>query len=77
MKRLFNEFSAAPYEGDAVTISEAISLAVNKIWNEVVVANNVDPRDAESLCHHEIYTMFAENILRLASKKAKTNLHKQ
>jgi len=70
MKRLFNEYSAAPsWEGNARHISQLMTDAFQKVWDEVVVADDVCPRDTESLCHQTLSGLFAENILRRAMKK--------
>ena len=34
-----------------------------KIWKEVVIEDNVCPRDAESYCHLVLYSRFSENVL--------------
>jgi hypothetical protein len=43
--------------------------AFQQVWDEVVLADDVCPRDAESLCHQTLNVLFAENILRRAMGK--------
>jgi hypothetical protein len=69
MKRLYNEYSAAPYEGNAKHIDMLMTDAFRRVWDEVVLADDVCPRDAESLCHQALTGLFAENILRRAMGK--------
>ena len=70
MKRLFNEYSAALYyEGNAKHIDQLMTDACQKVWDEVVLADDVCPRDAASLCHQTVTGLFAENILRRAMAK--------
>ena len=69
MKRLYNEYSAAPCEGNVKHINLIMIDAFQKVWDEVVEADDVCPRDAESNCHAILATLFAENILRRAMKK--------
>jgi hypothetical protein len=69
MKRLYNEYSAAPYEGNAKHIDLLMTDAFQRVWDEVVLADDVCPRDAESLCHQALAGLFAENILRRAVGK--------
>jgi hypothetical protein len=77
MKRLYNEYSAAPHwEPDTQLIHTLVSFAAQRIWDEVVVMNDVCPRDAESQCHQTIATLFAENILRRAMDKRRKERRK-
>ena len=69
MERLFNEYSAAPYEGNAKHIDLLMTDAFQKVWDEVVIADDVCPRDAEILCHETLAGLFAENRLRRALQK--------
>jgi hypothetical protein len=64
VKRLYNEYSAAPYEGDVMHIDMIMAGAFKQVWDEVVIADDVCPRDAESLCHQTLNVLFAEHILR-------------
>lgn len=66
MKRLFNEYSAAPYEGNAKHIDLLMTNAFQQVWDEVVIADDVCPRDAEALCHQSLAGLFAEHRLRRA-----------
>ena len=69
MKRLYNEYSAAPLD-NVLKIEKIISDAFEKIWM-VVIKDDVCPRDAESYCHSVLNGMFATNILMKAMKKRK------
>jgi len=69
MQRLFNEHSAAPYEGSAKHLDLLMADAFQRVWDEVVLADDVCPRDAELLCHQTLAGLFAENILRQALGK--------
>jgi hypothetical protein len=69
MKRLYNEYSAAPLEGNVKHIDLLMTDIFQRVWDEVVVADDVCPRDAEALCHQSLAGLFAENILRRAMKK--------
>jgi predicted nucleotide-binding protein (sugar kinase/HSP70/actin superfamily) len=70
MKRLYNEHSACPHWGsDAKLISDQITDAFDTIWDKVVIANDICPRDAESLCHSTLATLFAQCILQRAMEK--------
>jgi hypothetical protein len=69
VKRLFNEYSAAPYEGNAKHVDLLMTDAFQKVWDEVVIADDVCPRDTEALCHQALAGLFAENILRRAMGK--------
>ena len=66
MQRLYNEYSACPHEGNAKHISAIITDAFQKVWDEVVLDDDVCPRDAEALCHSTLTILFAESILRRA-----------
>lgn len=72
MKRLFNQYSAAPYEGNVKHIDSVMVGAFRRVWNEVVLAGNICPRDVELLCHQTLSALFAENILRRAIAKKRT-----
>ncbi len=74
MKRLYNEYSACPHEGNAKHVSLLITDAFQRVWDEVVLADDVCPRDAESLCHATLSTLFAEEILRRAMAKRRAVL---
>jgi hypothetical protein len=69
MKRLFNEDSAAPYEGNVKHVDLLMVDAFQRVWDEVVLADDICPRDVELLCHQTLSTLFAENILRRAMAK--------
>jgi len=69
MKRLYNEYSAAPCEGNAKHVDLLMVDAFQRVWDEVVVADDVCPRDVELLCHQTLSTLFAENVLRRAMAK--------
>jgi hypothetical protein len=71
MKRLFNEFGAATYEGEVRFIDERMDEAFEAIWNRVVVVGDYCPRDAESLCHSYICGRFAEKILLRGINKSR------
>lgn len=71
MNRLYNEYSAAPYEGNVKHIDLIMTDAFQRVWDEVVLADNVCPRDTETLCHTTLATLFAQNILRRAMQKKK------
>ena len=75
MKRLFNEYSAAPYEGNVKHVDLLMVDAFQRVWDEVVLADDICPRDVELLCHQTLSTLFAENILRraVARKRAERN----
>ena len=75
MKRLFNEYSAAPYEGNVKHVDLLMTDAFQRVWNEVVLAEDLCPRDVEMLCHQTLSMLFAENILRraMARKRAERN----
>lgn len=75
MKRLFNEYSAAPYEDNVKHIDLLMTDAFQRVWDEVVLADDICPRDVELLCHQTLSTLFAENILRraVARKRAERN----
>lgn len=67
MKRLYNEYGAAGFDDVQVRhIDMLMTAAFQTVWDEVVVADNVCPRDAESFCHSVLSALFAENILRRA-----------
>jgi hypothetical protein len=68
LKRLYNEYSACPNEGSAKVITNIISEAFDKIWEEIE-KNDICPRDATSLCKDELSVLFAEKILHKAFKK--------
>jgi hypothetical protein len=69
VKRLYNEYSVAPYDGNAKHIDLLMTDAFHRVWDEVVLADDVCPRDAESLCHQTLAGLFAGNILRRAMGK--------
>jgi len=69
MKRLYNEYNAAPCEGNVETIYALMTDAFQKVWDNVVLADDVCPRDTESICHGVLSMLFAENILRRAMAK--------
>ena len=69
MKRLFNAYSAAPYDGSAKHIDLLMTAAFQRVWDKVVIADDVCPRDTEMLCHQALAGLFAENILRRAMGK--------
>jgi len=69
MKRLYNEYSAAPYEGNVKHIEMLMTDAFQRVWDEVVLADDVCPRDTESVCHAALSVMFAQHILRRALNK--------
>ena len=69
MKRLFNEYGAAPYEGNVKHVDLLMANAFQQVW-EVVLADDLCPRDVELLCHQTLSVLFAENILRRTCKKA-------
>lgn len=71
MKRLYNEYSAAPFEGNVEKIDKIISDAFQKVWDEVVTRDDVCPRDAESYCHLVLNSKFSQNILMKAMKRRK------
>ncbi len=73
MKRLYNEYSAAPFEGNVKKIDIILEDAFKKIWEEVVVNDDVCPRDTELLCQSILSSMFAQNILRRAMDKKRQN----
>ena len=74
MKRLYNEYSAAPsFEGEVKEINDIMSDAFRDVWGKVV-ANDICPRDAESVCHSVISGMFAEHILRKALAQSSLKL---
>lgn len=69
MKRLYNEYSASPCEGNSKHIMLIMADAFQRVWDEVVIADDICPRDAESLCHSNLSILFSENILRRALAK--------
>lgn len=69
MKRLYNEYSAAPCEGSVSLIDTIMAEAFQKVWDTVVLADDVCPRDAESLCHSSLSCLFSEHILRQALQR--------
>ncbi len=75
MKRLYNEYSAAPFEDNVLKIEKIIHEAFEKIWM-VVIKDDVCPRDTESYCHSVLNGMFAANILMKAMKKRKIERNK-
>ena len=68
MKRLYNKYSAAPYEGEAKYIQDIMLDAFRDVWGQVVLTGDICPRDAEAHCHAVISGLFAEHILRKAMK---------
>lgn len=71
LKRIYNEYSAAPdSDPQAKTIYAIMDEAVKHIW-EQVVDKGYCPRDAESIAHANLASYFAEHILRRAMKKRK------
>jgi len=72
MKRLYNQYSAAPCEGNVRHIDMLMTDAFQKVWDEVVIADDVCPRDAESVCHAVLSQMFSQNILRRAMNKKRS-----
>ena len=67
MKRIYNQFSAAPYDNLAANrIREIMDHAIAQIWEECVEKKDYCPRDTESLCHSQLSCSFAENILKRA-----------
>ncbi len=66
MQRLFNKYSAAPYEGSAKHIDLLMTDAFQRVWDEVVLSDDACPRDTEYLCHQTLSALFAQNILRRA-----------
>jgi len=72
MKRLFNEFSATPFdEPDGNIIRDKISKIFDEIWDRCVVKNDCCPRDVEFLCHSELSCLFSEQILKNAMTKSR------
>jgi hypothetical protein len=70
MKRLYNEYSACPYEGHAEEIRNIMEKAFKEVWN-IVITNDLCPRDSASLCHEVLSVSFSEEILRSAMKMRK------
>lgn len=69
MKRLYNEYSAELLEGSGKHIEFLMTDAFQRVWDEVVVSDDVCPRDAEAMCHAVLSGLFAENRLRRAVAK--------
>lgn len=78
MRRLYNdEYNACRYtEAPYQRINELMSDAIKKIWEEVVVAYDVCPRDAASVCHEILAIGFSENILRRALDARRTRIRR-
>ena len=51
--------------------------AFEKIWNEVVIKDDVCPRDTESYCHSVLNGMFAANILMKGRDLMDININKK
>jgi hypothetical protein len=72
MKRIYNKYGAAEVNNEnAKKIRIIMGTAFQRVWDEVVLSNDVCPRDAESLCHSSLSSCFAENILRNALRMKK------
>lgn len=80
MKRLYNEYNACPLfdNNEASQINDIINIAINKIWNEIIVPNDICPIDAQLFCSSIVSTKFSEKILLNAIKKksSKSTNHK-
>ncbi len=70
MKRLYNEYSACPYEGKAADIANIANKAFKDIWN-IVQEYDLCPRDTSLYCHEIFSALFAQEILWKAMKKKK------
>ena len=83
MKRLYNEYDACPlFDNNEASqikqINDIINITINKIWNEIIVPNDICPRDAQLFCSSIVSTIFSEKILLNAIKKksSKSTNHK-
>lgn len=73
MKRLVNKYSAFElHEGHGKQIDDIMVKTVDHIWKDIIILNDLCPRDAVSLCHDTLSVIFAQHILRhTLSKKVK------
>lgn len=62
MKRLFNEYSAAPHAGPALLLGEKLRASLEDVW-KMVEAEDLCPRDVELFCFQEVSLFFAEKIV--------------
>ncbi len=78
--RLYNEYGSSNFSADSMRfsghINKTIKMAVDEIWENIVVKEDYCPRDVENVAINSLSAEFSERIISKAISMRKNALNK-